>query len=112
MLGAYVAAIITKEPFATDRASYIGGWGGDLNIIPGLHTDQWFVFLVATAAAGAASGLLALLLSIPTLRLREDYLAIATIGVAELLRRIVIQEGSLVNGTNGLNGILTRSAIW
>lgn len=105
MLGAYTAAIITKEPFATDRASYIGGWGSDLNIIPGLHTDQWFVFLVATAAAGAASGLLALLLSIPTLRLREDYLAIATIGIAELLRRIVIQETSLVNGNNGLTGI-------
>ena len=66
MLGAYIAAIITKEPFATDRASYIGA-GERPQHHPGLHTDQWFVFLVASAAAGAASGLLALFLSIPTL---------------------------------------------
>jgi branched-chain amino acid transport system permease protein len=40
-----------------------------------------------------------------TLRLREDYLAIATIGIAEVLRRMVVEEGSVVNGTNGLVGI-------
>jgi len=39
------------------------------------------------------------------LRLREDYLAIATIGIAELLRRITIEERGLVNGTRGLTGI-------
>ncbi len=105
MLGAYTAAIVTKTPASGEFQSYVGGWGNDLNLIPALHMDQWFIFLVGTAAAGAASGLLALLLSIPTLRLREDYLAIATIGVAELLRRIVIQEDSLVNGTRGLTGV-------
>lgn len=105
MLGAYTAAIVTKSPAAGGFTTYIGGWGNDLNLIPALHMDQWFIFLVGTAAAGAAAGLLALLLSIPTLRLREDYLAIATIGVAELLRRIVIQETSLVNGTRGLTGV-------
>ena len=103
MVGAYTAAIVTKGPAAGGFTTYIGGW--DLNLIPALHMDQWFIFLVGTAAAGAAAGLLALLLSIPTLRLREDYLAIATIGVAELLRRIVIQEDSLVNGTRGLTGV-------
>jgi len=50
-------------------------------------------------------GLLALLLSIPTLRLREDYLAIATIGIAELLRNIALEEQGLVNGPRGLLGI-------
>jgi branched-chain amino acid transport system permease protein len=39
------------------------------------------------------------------LRLREDYLAIATIGIAELLRRITIEERGLVNGTRALTGI-------
>jgi branched-chain amino acid transport system permease protein len=57
--------------------------------------------------AGAAlfAGILAFLLSISALRLREDYLAIATIGIAELLRRITIEERGLVNGTRGLTGI-------
>lgn len=105
MLGAYTAAIITKSPAQGNFTSYIGGWGEDLNLIPGLAMDQWFIFLVGTAAAGIAAGVLALLVSIPTLRLREDYLAIATIGIAELLRRIVIQEDSFVNGTRGLNRI-------
>ena len=59
-------------------------------------------------AAAAAAGLLAFLLAIPTLRLREDYLAIATIGVAELLRRIVIEERSLVNCSRGLTGVPPR----
>jgi branched-chain amino acid transport system permease protein len=105
MIGAYTAAIITKEPSTSEFTTYVGGYGKDLDIIPALRTDQWFPFLVGTAAAGLAAGLLALLLSIPTLRLREDYLAIATIGFAELLRRIVIQEDDLVNGTRGLPGV-------
>jgi branched-chain amino acid transport system permease protein len=105
MLGAYTAAIVTKQPAEGDFTSYIGGWGSDLDIIPGLRTDQWFMFLVGTAAAGAAAGLLALVLSIPTLRLREDYLAIATIGFAELLRRIVNEEDTIANGPRGLTSI-------
>ena len=46
-----------------------------------------------------------MLLALPTLRLREDYLAITTLGVAELLRRIVIQEDGLVNGSRSMIGI-------
>lgn len=105
MVGAYTAAIVTKEPAAGQFTDYIGGFGKDLDLLPVLRTDQWLPFLVGTAAAGAIAGLLALLLSVPTLRLREDYLAIATIGIAELLRRIVIQETWLVNGTRGLTGV-------
>jgi branched-chain amino acid transport system permease protein len=105
MVGAYVSAIITKEPAPGGYTEYIGGFGKDLDLIPALRTDQWLPFIVGSLAAGAAAGILAALVSIPTLRLREDYLAIATIGIAELLRRIVIQETWLVNGTRGLTGI-------
>ena len=104
MVGAYTAAIFTKSPADSEYVTYIGGFGEILSP-PFLNSDQWLPFLVATAAAGIMSGLLALLLSVPTLRLREDYLAIATIGVAELLRRVVIEEDWLVNGTGGLPGI-------
>jgi branched-chain amino acid transport system permease protein len=61
--------------------------------------------LVGLAGASAVAALVAFLLSFPTLRLRGDYLAIATIGVAELLRRVVIEETWLVNGTRGLTGV-------
>jgi branched-chain amino acid transport system permease protein len=105
LVGAYTAALVTKAPDNDQYADYIGGFGPDLDILPFLNSDQWFPFLVALAAAGLASGILAFLLSIPTLRLRDDYLAITTIGIAELLRRIAIEEQWLGNGTRGLGGI-------
>lgn len=104
MVGAYTAAIFTKPPATSEFVQYIGGFGDFLS--PGiLDSEEWLRFIVGAAAAGLFSGLLAFLLSIPTLRLREDYLAIATIGVAELLRRVVVEERGLVNGTNGMVGI-------
>ncbi len=105
MLGAYTAAIFTLPPAEGGFETYIGGFGEDLNLLPMLDSDQWLPFMVATAAAALACGVLAFLLSIPTLNLREDYLAIATIGVAELLRNVAVEERDLVNGSRALNGI-------
>jgi branched-chain amino acid transport system permease protein len=85
--------------------TYVGGFGDDLDLIPALDSDQWLPFIVGALAAMVFSGVLAFLVSFPMLRLREDYLAIATIGVAELLRRVTIEERGLVNGTRGLPGI-------
>lgn len=104
LVGAYTAAIVTKGPDESEFVEYVGGFGEALS--PDfLDAGEWLPFLVGSVAAGLASGLLAFLLSVPTLRLREDYLAIATIGVAELLRRMTIEERWLVNGTNGMVGI-------
>lgn len=92
MVGAYTLAILTKEPAAGGSYSqYVGGLG-----LP---------FYVGILGAALAAGLLALLIGLPTLRLRADYLAIATIGVAEALRRVAINERDLVNGTRGMIGI-------
>lgn len=105
MVGAYTAAIFSKPPSDPEgTVRYIGGFSEALSP-PFLGGDQWVPFIVATLAAALASGILAILLAIPTLRLREDYLAITTIGVAELLRRIVIEEDGLVNGSRSLIGI-------
>jgi branched-chain amino acid transport system permease protein len=105
LVGANAAAIITKPPASTEYVRYVGGFGDKLAFIPVLDSGQWLPFLFGVAGAAVFAGLLAFLLSIPTLRLREDYLAIATIGIAELLRRITIEERGLVNGTRGLTGI-------
>jgi neutral amino acid transport system permease protein len=53
-----------------------------------------------------ASVVLALILGIPTLRLRADYLAIATIAAAEILRLIVrsSEMREVTGGSNGLTG--------
>ena len=105
LVGANAAAIIAKPPANTEYVRYVGGFGDKLAFIPVLDSDQWLPFLFGIAGAAVFAGFLAFLLSIPTLRLREDYLAIATIGIAELLRRVTIEERGLVNGTRGLTGI-------
>jgi branched-chain amino acid transport system permease protein len=105
LVGAYTAAIMTKEPASTEFVRYIGGYGDRLDFLPILDSEEWLPSLIGVLAAGAFAAILALLLAIPTLRLREDYLAITTIGIAEILRRVTIEEEGLVNGTRGLTGI-------
>lgn len=90
MVGAYTSALLTLGP-ASGFNSYILGLG--LPIIVG-----W-------AGAALAGALLALLIGLPTLRLRLDFLAIATIGIAEILRTFARSGDGLVNRTEGLNGI-------
>jgi branched-chain amino acid transport system permease protein len=105
LVGANAAAIITKPPASTEYVRYVGGFGEKLSFLPFLDSEQWLPFLFGIAGAAFFAGILAFFLSISALRLREDYLAIATIGIAELLRRITIEERGLVNGTRGLIGI-------
>jgi branched-chain amino acid transport system permease protein len=105
MIGAYTAAIVTKAPADGEFATYIGGFGDALATAPLPGAGQWLPFLIAVLAAVVVSAILALLLAWPTVRLREDYLAIMLIGAAEVLRRIATEERWLVNGSRGLGGI-------
>lgn len=52
----------------------------------------------------AISAVAALIVSVPTLRLKGDYLAIATLGFAEIIR-ILVQNMTITNGAAGLSGI-------
>ncbi|AFZ45469.1 neutral amino acid ABC transporter membrane protein [Halothece sp. PCC 7418] len=61
------------------------------------------IFMAAIAGAVLAM-LLGLLVGLSTLRLREDYLAIVTIGVSELLRLIALNEEWLTRGAFGVQG--------
>ncbi|WP_254832920.1 branched-chain amino acid ABC transporter permease [Haloglomus salinum] len=61
--------------------------------------------IVGLFVALALAGILALCIGIPTLRLRADYLAIASIGLAEVVRIIILNEGWLTNGSAGVRGI-------
>ena len=51
------------------------------------------------------AGTVALIVGIPTLRLKGDYLAIATLGVSEIIRILIINGGDLTNGAAGILGI-------
>lgn len=61
-------------------------------------------FIVAIIVAALAAGALGFLIGIPTLRLSGDYLAIATLGLGEIIR-ITILNISYVGGASGFMGI-------
>jgi neutral amino acid transport system permease protein len=63
---------------------------------------QGVPIILATLAGGLCAALLGLLIGLSTLRLREDYLAIVTIGVAEVVRLIALNEEWLTKGTRGV----------
>lgn len=62
--------------------------------------------IIASLAGGIVAGVIALLIGIPTLRLKGDYLAIATLGFGEIIR-ILIQttDKSFLGGAAGLSSI-------
>ena len=69
-----------------------------------LTTNFQMPFPVALLAGGVSAGLLGALIGLPTLRLRGDYLAIATLGLGEIVR-IVIINVPYVGGAAGFKGI-------
>ena len=69
-----------------------------------LTTNLHLPFLVALLAGGAAAGALGCLIGLPTLRLSGDYLAIATLGLSEIIR-IVLMNIQYVGGAAGFSGI-------
>jgi branched-chain amino acid transport system permease protein len=90
-LGAYAAALVSGPPPSAWDGRIFGGFG-----LP---------FIVGLLAAAIVCGIVAFLIGIPTLRLRADYLAIATIGIAETVRLVLKNEAWLTNGVWGLQQI-------
>ena len=100
-LGAYTTALLTTQP--PDPSLFEDfTFGGNLAQTPMLDwgIDIWFV--IGMAAAAAVCAVVALLIGYLTLRLRDDYLAIATLGIAESVRLFFLNEKWLANGSKGL----------
>jgi len=96
LIGAYTFAIFTipMESRAAVYQYYNGGiLGFSLPVIPAL------------ILAGLAAAFFAFLIGLPVLRLKSDYLAIATLGFAEIMRAIFQWDklGPLTNGSNMLH---------
>ncbi len=93
LVGAYTYAVLTI-PMAKRAAVYQYYDGGWVQFTIG--------FLPALLAAGAVAAVFAALIGLPVLRLKGDYLAIATLGFAEIIRAIVQWDGigPLTNGSN------------
>ncbi len=84
--------------FGHVASGLVGAYGAAITVDRG--GSLWLGILIGVIAAG----LLGLLLGLPTLRLRADYLAIATISVAEILR-VVTNSARVQSITGGPIGI-------
>ena len=93
-IGAYTSALVTTPMPTGVYAQYV-------HQIFGLNLP----FVFGLLGAALVCGVVALLIGIPTLRLGEDYLAIATLGIAETVRLIFNNETWLANGPRGLMGL-------
>ena len=91
-VGAYTSAYLTVYHAQT--------WEHSLTAVIGVTAAHALIFLFAILVGSIAAALAGLLVGIPSLRLRGDYLAIVTLGFAEIIR-IVILNIDKVGGATG-----------
>jgi len=96
LLGAYTYAILTIPVAA--RSGVFRNYGDSL-------VQFQLPLVVALIAAGIVAAFFAFLIGLPVLRLKSDYLAIATLGFAEIVRGLVQLQyfGSVTNGPDPIN---------
>ena len=104
-VGAYTCAILTMSP-AQKSMNYVLQ-----PIVPWLANIH-LPFVPALLLAGVVAGLLGWLLGFIALRLRDDYLAIATLGFSEIIRVILTNLQSITNGALGLKGLPRFTNMW
>lgn len=116
LLGAYTYAILTIPSADRESVYYLYGGsavnfslpelfgGGTLGLILGV--------LAALILAGCVAAVIAWLIGLPVLRLKSDYLAIATLGFGEIVRAIFQWDalGPVTNGANALKNFPTFSS--
>jgi branched-chain amino acid transport system permease protein len=102
-MGAYMAGWFASSQFA--KQNVVLGAVGLYPGATGFHITIWLVLLMA----GIATAVIGVLIGLPTLRLRGDYLAIVTLGFGEILPQIARNGDDLFgtgfNLTNGTGGI-------
>ena len=104
-VGAYVSALLTMSPMQKEANFFLAP------IVPWLSQIQ-IPFVFALIAAGLCAALAGLLVGPPALRLKDDYLAIATLGFAEIIRVLITNAQRLTNGAQGLKAIPKYSTTW
>ena len=115
LLGAYTYAILTVPVAAKDTVYYLFGGSAVRFSLPdlfgGVDTPAGLILgvLLAILLGGCVAAFFAWLIGLPVLRLKSDYLAIATLGFAEIIRAIFQWQalGPITNGANMITQIPT-----
>jgi len=104
----YAMGSYTAGWFASSQFGHQNLYLGAIGVTPGLtgfHFSIWLVLIMA----GIATAVIGVIIGLPTLRLRGDYLAIVTLGFGEIMPQIARNGDNLFgtgfNLTNGTGGI-------
>ena len=108
--GAYTAAWFASLQFP-HASIHFGAVGLNPPNLPGIHITVWLLLPLA----GIITAFIGIVIGLPTLRLRGDYLAIVTLGFGEILPQVARNSdnflGTGFNLTNGPNGITPIDSI-
>lgn len=111
-IGAYVTAIFLIPMSSIEGVYYISGVSPAIASFKG-WLESWPVFLqgftpyIGLIMGGLIAALFAGIIGMPVLRLKSDYLAIATLGFSEIIRSVIAspQMDRITNGSYGLKKI-------
>ncbi|MGD9611217.1 MAG: branched-chain amino acid ABC transporter permease, partial [Desulfovibrionaceae bacterium] len=104
-IGAYVCSILIMTPEQKDMLFILEpayDW------VAAAHAP----FLVAVITGGLVAALFGVVVGFPLLRLGDDYLGIATLGFAEIIRVVANNIPRLTNGALGFKGIPAFANLW
>ena len=104
-IGAYTVALLTIPVAKKETIFMLEPLIAPLNTLT-------LPFGAALIIGGLLAAALAFLIGLPCLRLRGDYLAIATLGFSEIIRIVITNAQSLTNGAQGLKSIPATANIW
>jgi branched-chain amino acid transport system permease protein len=104
-VGAYTCALLTMTPEQKQMNFFLEP------IAPWLANFS-MPFLPSLLMGGLVAALLGFLVGAPVLRLKDDYLAIATLGFAEIIRVVLTNTQSITNGALGLKGLPSHATTW
>ena len=107
--GIYIILAVSLNVVTGYAGQFCLGWAAFYGI--GAYTSALTVtklgwsFWVAFPLAGIVAALFGIVLAIPTMRLRDIYLALTTLGFGEIVRLVVLNWMDLTRGSMGIPGI-------
>jgi branched-chain amino acid transport system permease protein len=103
--GAYVTALLTLSPEEKTMSFILEPLVWPLSVIS-------LPLPVALLLAGLVTVLLGFVMGFPVFRVRDDYLAIVTLGFGEVIRVVANNAQAVTNGPLGLKGITHLTNVW
>jgi len=121
-IGAYICSLLILTPAQKETMwilEAIHPWLEDLSapdffsgFLAAPEAAKQLGFFCAVIAGGLGAALTGLLIALPVLRLGGDYLGIATLGFAEIIRVVLTNATPFTNGALGIKGIPQYTSLW